>query len=54
MEFGLCEPLAPDQLSTVVRLPQSDPLFRSRIARETQSFMEELGEGSDEEEGEEQ
>lgn len=47
-----CEPLAPDQLSTVVRLPQSDPLFRSRIARETQSFMEELGEGSDEEEGE--
>jgi len=37
-----CEPLAPDQYSVVVRLPQSDPLFRSRISRETQSFIEEL------------
>lgn len=37
-----CEPLDPDQYSVVVRLPQSDPLFRSRISRETQSFIEEL------------
>ena len=37
-----CEPLARDQYSTVVRLPQSDPLFRSRIVRETQGIIEEL------------
>ena len=37
-----CEPLARDQYSMVVRLPQSDPLFRSRIVRETQGIIEEL------------
>jgi type II secretory pathway component PulJ len=37
-----CEPLALDQYSMVVRLPQSDPLFRSRISRETQGFIAEL------------
>lgn len=40
-----CEPLEEDQFSTVVRVPQSDPMFRSRISRETQSFMEELSGG---------
>lgn len=40
-----CEPLAEDQFSTVVRVPQSDPMFRSRISRETQGFMEELAGG---------
>ncbi len=37
-----CEPLPYDQYSRVVRVSQADPLFRSRISRETQSFMEEL------------
>lgn len=46
-----CEPLADDQYSTVVRLPQSDALFRSRITREAQGLVEELG-GADEEETE--
>ncbi len=40
-----CEPLEEDQFSTVVRVPQSDPMFRSRISRETQGFMEELAGG---------
>lgn len=44
-----CEPLAEDQFSTVVRVPQSDPLFRSRISRETQALVRELSAGEDEE-----
>ncbi len=49
-----CVPLAPDQLSAVIRLPQSDPLFRSRVNRETQALVKELkGENADEEEGNE-
>ncbi|RME38041.1 MAG: hypothetical protein D6788_08215 [Planctomycetota bacterium] len=44
-----CEPLPPDQISTVVRVPQSDPLFRSRITRETQGVLEELQSGTGEE-----
>ena len=44
-----CERLAPDQFSTVVRVSQADPFFRSRISRETQAFMEELTGGGDEE-----
>lgn len=39
-----CVPLGPDQLATVVRVPQADPLFRSRVRRETQSLLEELSE----------
>lgn len=46
-----CEPLKADQYSTVVRVPQADPLFRSRIARESQGMIEEMLSGqSDEEE----
>lgn len=44
-----CVALAPDQFSTVVRLTQSDPLFRSRISRETQDVMEQVSEGEEEE-----
>jgi hypothetical protein len=40
-----CEPLEPDQMSAVVRVPQADPLFRSRVSRETQGLVEELSEG---------
>ncbi len=40
-----CEPLPADQFSLSVRVPQSDPLFRSRIGRETQSVTERLGQG---------
>jgi hypothetical protein len=45
-----CEPLTPSQYSSVVRVTQSDPLFRSRVARESQSLLEELGEGGEEDE----
>ncbi|MCH7924910.1 MAG: prepilin-type N-terminal cleavage/methylation domain-containing protein [Planctomycetes bacterium] len=37
-----CERLPLDRASRVVRLVQSDPLFRSRITREGQAFVEEL------------
>jgi hypothetical protein len=37
-----CVPLADDQFSTVVRVSQADPLFRSRVNRETQALLEEL------------
>jgi type II secretory pathway pseudopilin PulG len=40
-----CEPLGSDEFSAVVRVPQADPLFRSRVSRETQSLVEELSEG---------
>lgn len=43
-----CEPLAPDQYSIVVRVPQADPLFRSRVNRETQALTEELLTAGDE------
>ena len=46
-----CEPLAPDQMSTVVRLAQADPLFRSRVQRESQAIVEELN--APDEEGDE-
>lgn len=45
-----CEPLDDDQFTIVVRVPQADPLFRSRISRETQSLMEELAAGEEDEE----
>ncbi len=35
-----CLPLAKDQFSTVVRLTGADPLFRSRVSRESQSVVE--------------
>lgn len=44
-----CEPLQRDQYTTVVRVSQSDPLFRSRVNRETQAILEELQTGEDEE-----
>lgn len=37
-----CERLPSDRSSRVVRLVQSDPLFRSRITREGQAFVEDL------------
>ncbi len=40
-----CIPLEADQFSTVVRVPQSDRLFRSRIMREAQGLIEELSGG---------
>jgi hypothetical protein len=43
-----CVPLAEDQFSTVVRVSQADPLFRSRVSRETQALMEDLAGGSKE------
>jgi len=42
-----CEPLRANQFSTVVRVTQADPLFRSRITRETQAVMDELNAGKD-------
>lgn len=45
-----CEPLDPDQYTEVVRVAQADPLFRSRVTRETQSVLEDLSEGEDDEE----
>jgi hypothetical protein len=47
-----CLPLDPDQFSTVVRIAQSDPLFRSRVNRETQSILEDLNQGGVEENNE--
>lgn len=38
-----CLPLPPDQYSMIVRVTQSDPLFRSRITRETQDFLQRAG-----------
>ena len=46
-----CLPLASDQYAMVVRVPQADPLFRSRINRETQALMEAVSD--DEEDNEE-
>ncbi|MGB0717576.1 MAG: PulJ/GspJ family protein [Phycisphaerae bacterium] len=38
-----CEPELSDRLSVTVRIPTADPLFRSRIGRETQALMDETG-----------
>ncbi len=43
-----CEPLARDKFSIVIRVPQADPLFRSRVNRETQALTEDLLSGGDE------
>lgn len=45
-----CERLAEDQLSMVVRVPQADPFFRSRVGRETQALTDEMTGGQQEEE----
>lgn len=44
-----CVPLGTDQLTLVVRIAQADPLFRSRVSRETQYYVEELSSGAIEE-----
>ncbi len=44
-----CEPLPLDQFSTIVRVTQADPLFRSRITRETQAVVDELTSGTSDE-----
>ena len=40
-----CLPLAKDQFSTVVRVTGADPLFRSRVSRESQSVIEKAAAG---------
>lgn len=40
-----CKPLLPDEHSMVVRVTEADPLFRSRITRETQAVIQELQQG---------
>lgn len=37
-----CEPLPKDQFSTMVRVTGADPLFRSRVSRESQSVIEQM------------
>jgi hypothetical protein len=41
--------LPPDQYTMVVRVPQADPLFRSRISREAQAAVERMQEEMEEE-----
>ena len=43
-----CHPLPPDQLSTIVRVTPSDPLFRSRVAREGQALAEKVTKSEEE------
>lgn len=43
-----CLPLAKDQFSTVVRVTGADPLFRSRVSRESQSVIEKAAAGQTE------
>lgn len=40
-----CPPLPAGEYTAVVRIPQADPLFRSRMTRETQDFAQRLQEG---------
>lgn len=47
-----CFPLAEDQYTVALRVPQADPLFRSRISRETQALVEGLGEADEDEDDE--
>lgn len=44
-----CERLEADRMSAVVRVPQADPFFRSRVGRETQSLIETLNAGTEQE-----
>ena len=38
-----CEPMPADTHTILVRVPQADTLFRSRIARESQALLQDLG-----------
>ncbi len=38
-----CLPLEPDQFTFVVRIPQADPFFRSRVGREVRSVADQIG-----------
>lgn len=50
-----CDPQGPDQYSTVIRVSQADPFFRSRIGREVQALTAQLaGQGGGEENPQEQ
>ncbi len=49
-----CEPLAADQFSTIVRVTGADPLFRSRVSRESQSVVEQMTQTKDDGQGGEQ
>ncbi len=40
-----CPPLPAGEYTAVIRIPQADPLFRSRMTRETQDFAQRLQEG---------
>lgn len=44
-----CEPLPEDQYSITVRTAHADPLFRSRVNREAQNFIEEMAQEEPEE-----
>ncbi len=44
-----CEPLPEDQYSITVRTAHADPLFRSRVSREAQNFVEEMAQEEPEE-----
>jgi prepilin-type N-terminal cleavage/methylation domain-containing protein len=48
-----CEPLPKDQYSTVVRVTGADPLFRSRVSRESQSVIDQMATTKAEDKGEE-
>jgi len=42
-----CEPLPDDEFTEIVRVGQADPLFRSRVTRETQSIVDQLNGGNE-------
>lgn len=46
-----CEPLPKDQFSTMVRVTGADPLFRSRVSRESQSVIEQMATKKSDDEG---
>jgi hypothetical protein len=38
-----CAPLSPDRYTMIIRLQQADMFFRSRVTRESQALLEDLG-----------
>jgi prepilin-type N-terminal cleavage/methylation domain-containing protein len=48
-----CEPLPKDQFSTIVRVTGADPLFRSRVSRESQSVIDQMATSKADDKGEE-
>jgi len=48
-----CEPLPKDQFSTIVRVTGADPLFRSRVSRESQSVIDQMATSKTKDKGEE-